>query len=232
MNKLIKKVLLYQQTKDDLIFNDIITNLRKNIEIQKSKILRKYRSDLEQELLIEIYKGIIKYKPLNEVISKKTSSDEIDKIYNQIIKNKYFVLFENKYKLDHKKNNDKFSLINEFYLFCNENQFRNYINKICERTRIDFYRTYKIKDEIKIISLNLMNDDNDELLNNLIDPSTLPKCDFINYDFLTKDDINFLNLFFKDNKKFTQSEIAKILGISQQAVSKRLNKIKNKLKKF
>lgn len=230
MNKLIKKVILYQRTQDNLTFNEIIIDLRENIDIQKVKIPKKYRTDLEQELLIEIYKGIINYKPKNQIISNNTNIDEIDELYSRIIENKYFESFKNKYKIDSYKS--KIKIINEFYLFYNENQFKNYINKICERTRIDFYRTYKIKDEIKIISLNLMNDDNDELLNHIIDPSTLPKRDLMNYELLTSEDISFLNILYKDNIKLTQCEIAKMLGISQQAVSKRLNKIKNKLKKF
>lgn len=230
MNKLIKKVILYQRTQDNLTFNEIIIDLRENIDIQKVKIPKKYRTDLEQELLIEIYKGIINYKPKNQIISNNTNIDEIDELYSRIIENKYFESFKNKYRINN--HNKKIKIINEFYLFFNENQFKKYINKICERTRIDFYRTYKINEEIKIISLNSMNDDNDDLLNNLIDPSTLPKSNFINSELLTIDDIDFLNLFLKNNKKITQSEVAEILGISQQAVSKRLNKIKNKLKNF
>ena len=230
MNKLIKKVILYQRTQDNLTFNEIIIDLRENIDIQKVKIPKKYRTDLEQELLIEIYKGIINYKPKNQIISNNTNIDEIDELYSRIIENKYFESFKNKYKIVSYKS--KIKIINEFYLFCNENQFINYINKICERTRIDFYRTYRIKDEIKIISLNLMNDDNDELLNHIIDPSTLPKRDLMNYELLTSEDISFLNILYKDNIKLTQCEIAKMLGISQQAVSKRLNKIKNKFKKI
>lgn len=230
MNKLIKKVLLYQRNRDDELLNEIINNLRKNIDVQKAKIPERYKSDLEQELSIEIFKGIINYKPKNKIISKKIIIDEINELYNQIIKNRYFESFKNKYKIDSYKS--KIKIINEFYLFYNENQFKNYINKICERTRIDFYRTYKIKDEIKIISLNLMNDDNDELLNHIIDPSTLPKRDLMNYELLTSEDISFLNILYKDNIKLAQCEIAKMLGISQQAISKRLNKIKNKLKKF
>ena len=230
MNKLIKKVILYQRTQDNLTFNEIIIDLRENIDIQKVKIPKKYRTDLEQELLIEIYKGIINYKPKNQIISNITNIDEIDELYSRIIENKYFESFKNKYRINN--HNNKIKIINEFYLFCNENQFKKYINKICERTRIDFYRTYKINEEIKIISLNSMNDDNDDLLNNLIDPSTLPKSNFINSELLTIDDIAFLNLFLKNNKKITQSEVAEVLGTSQQAVSKRLNKIKNKLKKY
>ena len=230
MNKLIKKVILYQRTQDNLTFNEIIIDLRENIDIQKVKIPKKYRTDLEQELLIEIYKGIINYKPKNQIISNITNIDEIDELYSRIIENKYFESFKNKYRINN--HNNKIKIINEFYLFCNENQFKKYINKICERTRIDFYRTYKINEEIKIISLNSMNDDNDDLLNNLIDPSTLPKSNFINSELLTIDDIAFLNLFLKNNKKITQSEVAEVLGTSQQAVSKRLKKIKNKLKKY
>ena len=79
MNKLIKKVLLYQRNRDDELLNEIINNLRKNIDVQKAKIPERYKSDLEQELSIEIFKGIINYKPKNRIISKKIS---IDKIFN------------------------------------------------------------------------------------------------------------------------------------------------------
>ena len=98
---------------------------------------------------------------------------------------------------------------------------------------IDFIRKHKIDKELKIISLNKVNDyDGEELLDKIADTTSLKNYSEIDYSLLTNEEIEFLNLFYKDNKKLTELEVANILDISQQAVSKRLIKIKNKLKKF
>lgn len=124
-------------------------------------------------------------------------------------------------------------MINEFYLFCNQNQFKNYINKVLNNKLIDFIRTNKIDREIKIISLNIVNDyDGEELLYKIPDTNSSKIYSEIDYSLLTNKEVEFLNLFYKDNEKLTEIEVANILGISQQAVSKRLIKIKNKLKKI
>jgi hypothetical protein len=98
---------------------------------------------------------------------------------------------------------------------------------------IDFIRKHKIDKELKIISLNKVNDyDGEELLDKIADTTSLKNYSEIDYSLLTNEEIEFLNLFYKYNKKLTELEVANILDISQQAVSKRLIKIKNKLKKF
>jgi hypothetical protein len=98
---------------------------------------------------------------------------------------------------------------------------------------IDFIRKHKIDKELKIISLNKVNDyDGEELLDKIADTTSLKNYSEIDYSLLTNEEIEFLNLFYKDNKKLTELEVANILDISQQAVSKRLIKIKNKFKKF
>ena len=98
---------------------------------------------------------------------------------------------------------------------------------------IDFIRKHKIDKELKIISLNKVNDyDGEELLDKIADTTSFKNYSEIDYSLLTNEEIEFLNLFYKDNKKLTELEVANILDISQQAVSKRLIKIKNKLKKY
>ena len=69
-------------------------------------------------------------------------------------------------------------------------------------------------------------------MDKIADTTSLKNYSEIDYSLLTNEEIEFLNLFYKDNKKLTELEVANILDISQQAVSKRLIKIKYKLKNF
>lgn len=233
MNTLIKKVLSYQQTKKDFLFDEIITELNQSIRIHTLKISKKYRDDLRQELLFEIYKAILKYKPYKKLISKNINVNQLDDLYLKIIKNKYFQKFkENNINICELPYTNIINLINEFYLFCNENQFKKFINVICERKTIDFYRKYKISEENRIISLNELINDEEELLCKIIDPTTKINDFKLDGNSLTSEELEFLELFYCDNRKLTEKEVAIKLGISQQAVSKRLIKIKNKLKKF
>mgnify|MGYP003292665590 CR=1 FL=1 len=237
MNTLIKKVLEYQKSKNEIVFEEIINILKPVINTYVSKIDRYYSQDLKQELLYSIYKSLLKFKHNKKEITINLGLSDIKKIYDEIIKHKYYDSFKVKFvefkSLDILKTNDIIKMINEFYLFCNQNQFKNYINKVLNNKLIDFIRTNKIDREIKIISLNIVNDyDGEELLYKIPDTNLSKIYSEIDYSLLTNKEVEFLNLFYKDNEKLTEIEVANILGISQQAVSKRLIKIKNKLKKI
>ena len=237
MNTLIKKVLEYQKSKNEIVFKEIINILKPVINTYVSKIDRYYSQDLKQELLCSIYKSLLKFKHNKKEITINLGLSDIKKIYDEIIKHKYYDSFKVKFvefkSLDILKTNDIIKMINEFYLFCNQNQFKNYINKVLNNKLIDFIRTSKIDREIKIISLNIVNDyDGEELLYKIPDTNSSKIYSEIDYSLLTNKEVEFLNLFYKDNEKLTEIEVANILGISQQAVSKRLIKIKNKLKKI
>lgn len=237
MNTLIKKVLEYQKCKNEIVFEEIINILKPVINTYVSKIDRYYSQDLKQELLCSIYKSLLKFKHNKKEITINLGLSDIKKIYDEIIKHKYYDSFKVKFvefkSLDILKTNDIIKIINEFYLFCNQNQFKNYINKVLNNKLIDFIRTNKIDREIKIISLNIVNDyDGEELLYKIPDTNSSKIYSEIDYSLLTNKEVEFLNLFYKDNEKLTEIEVANILGISQQAVSKRLIKIKNKLKKI
>lgn len=237
MNTLIKKVLEYQKIKNDIVFEEIINILTPVINTYVLKIDRIYAQDLKQELLFSIYKSLLKFKHEKKEITTNLKISEIKNIYDEIIKHEYYDSFKVKFvefnSLDISKTNDIVKLINEFNLFCNQNQFKKYIHKVLNNKLIDFIRKYKIDKEVKIISLNRINDyDGEELLEKIADKTSLRNYPEIDYSLLTNEEIKFLNFFYKDNKKLTELEVANILGISQQAVSKRLIKIKNKLKKF
>ena len=237
MNTLIKKVLEYQKSKNEIVFKEIINILKPVINTYVSKIDRYYSQDLKQELLCSIYKSLLKFKHNKKEITINLGLSDIKKIYDEIIKHKYYDSFKVKFvefkSLDILKTNDIIKMINEFYLFCNQNQFKNYINKVLNNKLIDFIRTNKIDKEIKIISLNIVNDyDGEELLYKIPDTNSSKIYSEIDYSLLTNKEVEFLNLFYKDNEKLTEIDVAIILGISQQAVSKRLIKIKNKLKKI
>ena len=237
MNTLIKKVLEYQKNKNEIVFEEIINILTPVINIYVLKIDRIYAEDLKQELLLSIYTSLLKFKHERKEITINLKLSEIKNIYDEIIKHEYYDSFKVKFFefkfLDISKTNNIVKLINEFYLFCNQNQFKKYINKVLNNKLIDFIRKHKIDKELKIISLNKVNDyDGEELLDKIADTTSLKNYSEIDYSLLTNEEIEFLNLFYKDNKNLTELEVANILDISQQAVSKRLIKIKNKLKKF
>lgn len=233
MNTLIKKVLEYQQTNDEFLFEDIIYELDKLINIQCSKIVRYYKEDLKQELLFEIFKEISYYEPEKELIKDNLEFNEVNIIFKNITKSKYYNSFKKKYELEDNLFNLKdikemTNVINEFYLFCNENQFRKYINVICERRRVDFCRKYKVSENSKNISLNVIIDDCEELIYKLIDKAVEIKNCEIDYSLLSNKDIKFLKLLFDGNRKLTEKEVAEKLGVTQQAVSSMLKRIRER----
>lgn len=232
MNTLINKVQEYQQSNNDLIFEDISTILTPLINKKLSKIDKKYIQDLKQELWLSMYEAVLKFKLEKKEISINMKLSKIKVIYDEVIKNKYFTSFKLNYNefnsLDITKKDELVKLINEFYKFCNQNQFLKYIKTVINNKYIDFLR--KHKNDKEIISLNIINDyDDEELLYKIVDENPTSINYEIDYSLLTNEEINFLKLFHKDNRKLKEIEVAKILGISQQAVSKRLKKIKNKL---
>lgn len=235
MNTLIKKVLEYQQKNDEFLFEEIINELDKLINIQCTKIVKYYKEDLKQELLFEIFKEIPYYEPEKELIKDNLEFNEIIIILKNITKSKYYKSFKKKFKFEGNLFNLKdittmINVINEFYLFCNENQFRKYINIICERRRVDFCRKYKVSENTKNISLNVVADDGEEFLYKLIDKTSEIKNYEIDYSLLSNKDIKFLKLFFEGNRKMTEKEVAKKLGVTQQAVSSMLKRIRERYK--
>lgn len=200
MNKLIKNIIKYQQTKENDTFNKIIKDINYIINKHLKKLEKNNKDDLKQEILMSIFKVVNNFKI-------KTLNADLSYIDN----------FKEKYK-----NETNYNFEEEYNLFCNENQFRKYIDLLCKNKVIDFIRKEK---QENIISLNRLVDENTELLE-LIKEKEIKDIKIL----YSSKDLEFLNNFIEENRILTQKEVAKKLGTSQQVISYKINKIKKKLK--
>lgn len=131
----------------------------------------------------------------------KIKNHEISQFYLEKFKTKYQIT-----KFDYK----------EFNLFCNENEFLKYVEVSFRNHLISYYRKQTKEECI-------------EFVEDLEDYPDIISYEDIKFE-LNQQEMAFLSLFIENNHLLTEKEVAKKLGISQQAVSKRKNKIIKKYK--
>lgn len=88
---------------------------------------------------------------------------------------------------------------------------------------------YIIKKHLNKVSLNTIVEENIELIDLVKDNQKLFANINVLEDILKKEEIDFISSFIEGGRILTQKEVASKLGISQQLVSYRFNKIKKKL---
>lgn len=207
MNKLIKNIIKYQESKEEYLFNNIIKDINYIIKKHLNKVDSNYKEDIYQEILMSIYKVINKFKI-------KTLNNDLTYLNN----------FIDKYQI---KNNLQIDLLYEYNLFCNENQFRKYIDKTCLFIKCKYIRDNE--KHLNKVSLNTIVEENIELIDLVKDNQKLFANINVLEDILKKEEIDFISSFIEGGRILTQKEVASKLGISQQLVSYRFNKIKKKL---
>ncbi len=245
MNRIIKLVIDYKESQTDFIFQDLVDELTDLIDYHKRKVAVYYRDDLGQELLVCLVRVIDKFriknfKPINEeLFNLNTLKLLLGHNYNNVndvLNNKYVLGFIDKYGADlfnkaFENLNDYNIFIFEFKLFCNENQFFKYLDKSLTNQVNHFVRENKINDN-KIISLNSITSSDIEYIDLIPDIEEETKIVF-DINLLDETDRSFLYNFIKDDEIITGKEVAEILGVTQQAVSKRLKRLyKRYLKKY
>jgi len=218
MNRLIKMVLCCKSSFKDELFNEIMLMLNEKIEYYVKDIETNDRDDVRQNIINKIYKLIHEFKMI-----------DIDLEYIEFIKEFYILKNNNESLIISLKNFyfvyediiNKIFNMNELYyeynLYCNENQFKKYINKLCENSVNDYYRD-KSKEKEYRTNYNSNSDNSScyfDILNNLN---------------INSKDIEFIKLFFYKNRRLKDLEVSKRLGVSKQAVSKRKKRIENKYK--
>ena len=111
-------------------------------------------------------------------------------------------------------------------MFCNENQFIKYLNVSLKRKVYSFNSQYRKEQLNKPISLNIMINDEIEYIDLINDEIK----SFHKFDesLLSEKDKKFLSLFFENDKILKGVEVANKLGVTQQAVSVRLKRIREK----
>ena len=108
-----------------------------------------------------------------------------------------------------------FEILENISLIENENQFIKYIDVTIRNVYIDYLRTKENKETL-IENIDILED---------------TKKDTLLFEGLREEEIDFLNLFIEEGKLISEQKVGKKLGISQQAVHKKVVKIRNKMKK-
>lgn len=242
MNYVIKLVAKYQVTESEYILELLITELRDLINHYNKKVKKFYREDLYQELVYRLFMVIKKFKfRMIESIDTSLFNQNILNILeennfkniNDIFNNKYLLGFINKYGKELFKeaciNKNKIEeFMYEFNMFSNENQFFNYLNRALYRETAYFYRKNHIKENTENISLNTIVGDGIEMIDTIPDENIDNRALIYIKDLLSDEDIKFLSNFYEGKRVLIGKEVAKKLGVTQQAVSSRFKRLRKR----
>ena len=230
MNKLIKLLIKYQETNDEVYLEKIIKMFDRLINKYVSRVEPDNKEDIKQILIIKIY-NVIKNFHLNNKYYKDNNSIIVLKINDKecLLDISYLDGFNNKYGsnlIDEAFLSEKSLLdfITEYVLFNNENQLTRYLEKTFNNVILKYYKEKNKQININY-SLNEINEYGEEYINLIIDQNSKL---VYKINVLDETESVILDLLMK---KYTQKEIGKILGMSQQAVNKRKKQIIKKLEK-
>lgn len=230
MNELIKNVIAFKKQQNDLIFEEICNNFKKTINYFKMKVIKEYRDDFCQELVIKLFNCILIFQ-IEDLIKIKTI--KVEDIIKMQKNNKYVKSFNDSYIK--KLNIENICLVKNIYeyfdemnLFFNENQFKRYVNTSFKNFLIQFNK--KINKHLKesLYILNEQIDDGIEYIDLIVDYQSQNETMYFDINLLEKKDIAFLENFFENGILLKGTDVARKLGVTQQAVSIRLKRIKMK----
>lgn len=241
MNYVIKLVAQYQLTESEHIFELIIMELKDLIDYHSRKIVKFHKEDLHQELIFRVFKVIKKFKFIpvgnidktlfNQNILNDLEKNEFKNI-NLVFQNKHFSGFIEKYGCglfrDACLNNKIDEFLKEFEFFSNENQFYDYLNISLYREKIYYYRKHHIKENINSISLNSLVGDGIEMIDTISDYESRDIESSNKGNLLSEEDRIFISNFYDGKMVLSGKEVAKKLGVSQQAISGKLKRVRRR----
>lgn len=244
MNIRIKLVIEYQETKSDLVFEEIVKEFNNLIKFHLKNINHKYIKDVRQEMLMSLYNLVnnrfkvnknIKindefFKLENFKLLEKYHFDNVDKISNYPFVKKFINKYGTELIKESFYNEEKKKLfLLEYMLFCNENQFTYYLNKTLNTIKNNFFRNFATDNKYIVKSLNEESLENIELIDLKAYESLNSISIFDKYE-MNDEDLEFILSFLDKGRKLSEKEVAAKYNISQQSVSKKLKKIKEKYK--
>jgi len=217
MNRLIKMVLCCKLSFKDELFNKIMLMLDKKIEYYVKDIETDDRDDVIQNIINKIYKLIHEFKMIDIDLEYIEFIKEFYKLKNN---NETLIISLKNFYFAYEDNIDIIFNMNELYyeynLYCNENQFKKYINKLCENSVNDYYREKNRNFQIYNLYNDLISMHND-----------------LNKPKINRKDLEFINMFYNEDKRINEVEVSKKLGVSKQAINKRKKELKiNIISKF
>lgn len=242
MNESIKLVRNYQKSgleKDYVIIQLEFSTLMKSYQ---KGIPTHYKEDVFQCLAMGLYNVISKFKiNFEPIIPKELFINKNLKLLqskeyqnaNTVLGHTYVKNFIDKWGTEvlceaFKSVDKRNFFLEEYSLFCNENQLIHCINKRFQSIIYDFYRSHGDYFEQEIRILNSCNENGEELINGIAGQNTECHDNILEEFDMDEKEIAFLNLFITEGKILTEAEVGKKIGISQQAVHKRKKKLKEK----
>lgn len=241
MKDIIDLVLEYKTREKDDILEEIFLRLKPLMLKKLKKVEKIYHEDITQEFLWGIVL-VIKRIELRENGLERDSFSVSNQRYLEnhqfslssiyaLYKNKYLIHYLKGYGLNEFKNafyDKKIEKFNEgFGRFNMHNQLLYIIEKRMSAVIASFYRRNKEIFYYEEMSLNQVNYEGKELLNEIEGPSLTHTLDLRKYGIL-EEDIMFLELFIENDYILTQQEVSLKLGKSQQYISKKIQQIRKK----
>lgn len=204
----------YITFKNEESINNVIVDCENMIAKESLKIPALYREDFKQDLRMKIFNVLQK-----EIIT--INDDFVLPLGRNKKSNKYF----KNYLINSSKLNLIEATESDFFLFVGEIKIRAYLNRVGYTFSIDYLRKYKGDLLVHCHSLNNTNNEGIEYLSLLKETQCSERLIDLSkvYSSINLRDREFLDGLIKCN---TQADYARQINVTQQAVSKRLKKIK------
>jgi len=241
MNKIIKQVIELNKNKKEEAFVYIVKHFENLLCSRINRVDELYREDLTQELVFGLFilikKFVIRNYEIDDSIFTRENLLELQKHkfqnINTVFKLDYISLFMEKYGskifIEAFDNfNYRKKLIEEYSLFCNENQFISKVRKAFDFITNRFCKLIELDKEHCIEK----REDYDSMINQIVDKSTIENKKSIYNLELSENDLCFLlDCIDEKNLNFlSQKKVAEKRKVTQQAVSKRIKRIQQKLR--
>lgn len=221
MNTLIKLTLSFRINLSNKVFEEILELLKKLMSIFLIDI-KEEQDELQEIYRIEILNTTKEFKIKEYLDNDELNESKLQTLYQkEENSNSYIKEFIEIYGLEKflkifTSNQEKENFYNELNLYRNEKALFSYLAK-----RFLFLKKDFINERIKNNFLILF----DENIHVEETPSRINLNDYLEEKNLNKEEKQLLLLFIKDGELLSEKEVGELLGISQQAVSKRIKKI-------
>jgi len=196
--------------------------LRPMIQYVVNRADREFYDDLIQELHMYLYIILLNNKFDLQIIDDNDAF--IDKFINESIENKRLWEMSSKEPIANR------TFDSEFTNFVGSIKFKNYLFISFSYCVTEYVK----KNKNRNISLNEINEYGYEMIEMIADSNNRSEISVFDdiESKISKSDLCFINNYIDEFGNIrTQKEVAKLLGISQQAVSKRIRKIRKKIAK-
>lgn len=221
MNTLIKLTLSFRINLSNKVFEEILELLKKLMSIFLIDI-KEEQDELQEIYRIEILNTTKEFKIKEYLDNDELNESKLQTLYqkeensNSYIKEFIEIYGIEKFLKIFTSNQEKENFYNELNLYRNEKALFSYLAK-----RFLFLKKDFINERIKNNFLILF----DENIHVEETPSRINLNDYLEEKNLNKEEKQLLLLFIKDGELLSEKEVGELLGISQQAVSKRIKKI-------